>query len=344
MVAIRPEEKDKKVIVRVVSNCPHEKHLRHYRVSVTTNLDPGGVVVPFEVYAESWNDPELIFYELDEDGTVGEELGKYIPPIDAAADRQSNEMTELASAIKMLAVAALGNNYPPGQMHKLLGQMNVDAPPLAEVPIDTPLESPIDTGAIIQKAHELVTMKWNERIAAIEEITDVHVLQAISDELKNKSSLGKTNKEILGIVTEKLLSQQGEYIIIEEDTSDISDEDTVIKELTAKTETPKFGDDLPSMADIQALHSLKENNPATVENPNSNIPLSDIPEPMDGIQMQLNANPQFMKPNAQPAPVAQTPVPQDSPTLTIKDEQALHQLKGQLNQPQLQGLFNVPQG
>lgn len=176
MVIIRPSEQSKKVLVKVAPTYGFQKELgENFRISLTTNRS-GGVLVPFKLYAESFMDPDLEFYDPE----TGERLGIYVPP----ADGRTQEVSGLLESIKEMIISNQGEKSDLVNSFKAILDNSSKKKENIKLFDD-------------KKINQILELPWRERVSAVKSIDSVDVLREIRDILKSKSSLGKTNREVL---------------------------------------------------------------------------------------------------------------------------------------------------
>lgn len=183
---ILPIEQSKKILVMVREGYPFQKELgEHHRVSLDTNRQ-GGVLVPFIRYAEASHDPDLEFFDPD----TKERLGIYQPP----KDTQTLEIEMLLKGIKDIISGTTENKYDKVIM-ELKDLIKVDQ---TEIKTEGSRE---ETYVTIE---DILNIPWKERVEKVKDIESEELLDNLKCELESKSSLGKTNKEVLKIIKEKL--------------------------------------------------------------------------------------------------------------------------------------------
>lgn len=188
MVNIRPGEMSKKVLVKVAPTYPFQKELgENFRVSLTTNRS-GGVLVPFKLYAESFMDPDLEFYDPE----TGERLGTYIPP----ADGRTQEVSGLLESIKEMIIS--NQDEKSELVNSIKAILDGSSTKRDNVKVFDDKE-----------INQILDLPWKERLSVVKKIDSVDILQKMRDILTSKSSLGKTNREVLRYIKEKL-SELGE--------------------------------------------------------------------------------------------------------------------------------------
>lgn len=190
-VSLRPEEMGKKVLVKAVPTYGFQKELgENFRISLTTNRS-GGVLVPFKLYAESFMDPDLEFYDPE----TGERLGTYIPP----ADGRTQEVSGLLKSIRELIISNQDEKSELVNSLKTILDNNSTKKENTKLCDD-------------EEINQILELPWKERMSVVKKIDSLEILQKMRDILKSKSSLGKTNREVLRHINEKIeeLEESGE--------------------------------------------------------------------------------------------------------------------------------------
>jgi len=178
-VTIRPEEQEKKVIIKVDPTYPNTKEIGDIKINLDTNRE-GGVEAPYNVYAASYMDPDLQFF----DPISGEQLGVYIPPVQDQEVQKANSMGDLADMIRQLL-----------EKSNLVGE-------------EESLKNNANRTAIEEKKKEILDLHWTKRLRALETEIDSKVLQAVKDNLSAKENIGKSDLKALELINEKLKTEE----------------------------------------------------------------------------------------------------------------------------------------
>lgn len=214
-IAIRSEEQARKVLCFVTTTYGSTKTLGNFRVNQESNRE-GGVEIPFELYAQSWMDVDLEFYDLE----TGERLGEYIPPAEIKDREETSSIKQMTDAIRQLVQLQLLENMSPeliGRAHLLgidLPGSGAHAVP-AEQPNPTPEPAPTPDPVVDVPSVDLSVVdsimngktNWQRRVGLMGEQADIRVVREVQVRLKEKEKtkpLGATDRKIRDIVEMKL--------------------------------------------------------------------------------------------------------------------------------------------
>lgn len=229
-IKIRPEEEKRKVVIKVIPTCGDTVELGDVRVSLWTNRQ-GGVVAPFILYAMSYHDPRLEFYDPD----TGERLGDYVPPPQEKEDKSLIAIQSVAEAIQTLI--AHGLNLSPDMVKNLQkdGMVNqTQADQLKNGTLNK--QEPINARSAAHDLLDNAKTPWTERLDAIEKVTDTEILLELKVILQAKPKLGKTNEKVLDMVSKKLAGPEGQDLTTEQLTITL---ETPTSEPEGQTENPE---------------------------------------------------------------------------------------------------------
>lgn len=216
-IAIRPEERTMKVLVKTDPTYGIMKDLGGgHTVSVMDNHD-GGKIVPFECYARNSQDPDLEWYDPE----TNERLGIYVPPVvlkERTEEERSNDLLSEMKQTNRLMALALAGKLSDDQKDKLVAQV---------------LGEEVDEGAAVKevqiteehkaKAQEVLSAQWRERTVLAEKVTDIGVLKAIVEFIAEKPKVSATDQKVLEVVNTKIEAMSGDkvegedYVVIETD-------------------------------------------------------------------------------------------------------------------------------